>query len=123
MEKTAKQTRSVPNSRSDYARADLRGWSNGGNIEAGLADRIWDHANGNTTPIRNLRAKRNDPHLAGTYLRDFTVRAIEVEQKTLRDLVETYCIHELNPEANITKDRRSALLFAETSSLMGTTVG
>ena len=98
------------------------GRSNGGNIEAGLADRIWDHVNGNTTPIRNLRAKRNDPHLAGTYLRDFTVRAIEVEQKTLRDLVKAYCIHELNPEANITKDRRSALLFAETSNLMGTTV-
>ena len=95
------------------------GRSNGGNIEAGLADRIWDHANGNTTPIRNLRAKRNDPHLVGTYLRDFTVRAIEFEQKTLRDLVEAYCIHELKPEANITENRQSVIVY-QTPSLMGT---
>lgn len=85
------------------------GNTTGGSREGALAERLWDHATGNTAPVKNLRAKRKTPALPGNYLRSYSVRILELNPKTLRDLVEAYCIHELKPEANITDDRRNVV--------------
>ena len=60
----------------------------------GLAQRIWDHANGISGLMETLEVSREK-------FRDFKVRLLAVPDLRLRGLVEYYAIAILNPPGNL----------------------